>query len=97
SAPAPRQEPVLQKTESIQLTTANSALPQQAGAMSAPIFVYDEDLAASDSPRTQSMQINTKVELVLDRQSVAVLHLPKTAAVEAGETLSIQIHSRRGE
>ncbi len=68
---------------------------------SAPIVIHDNQApqaqVARKAPQTkQPLNVETKVEFVLDNQQLAVMHMPKTAEVGVGEVLPIQIHSRRG-
>jgi len=66
-----------------------------------PMIVHDQPEEIVDIPEVpttnQPAIVSTKVEFVLDHAQTAVMHMPKSAKVTAGEVLAIQIHSRRGD
>lgn len=67
----------------------------------APMVVRDqpeESLTLPEVPvAKEPMSVTTNVEFVLERANTAVMHMPKTTKVTVGETLAVQIHSRRGD
>ncbi|MFA8017329.1 hypothetical protein [Bremerella cremea] len=76
-----------------QVATVSAEMATESPAM----MVIQDNEPLSISVASQPEIISTKVEFVQQQQSAAVMHLPKATSMKVGQTLAIQIHSRRGE